>query len=69
MLPNPFDKHSATWIVISEWAQSELDALRVKNDSAQHTELKTALIRGEIKRLKMLLGLPGKIGKENDSNS
>ena len=52
------DKNSSTWIFVKDWAESELEKLRIKNDSITLSEAQTAVIRGQIKRLKAVLELP-----------
>jgi len=51
------DEHSETWIYIADYAKAEIEKLRVKNDSPNNTEVQTAVIRGRIKALKMVLDL------------
>lgn len=54
------DTYSDTWIFVSRWAESELERLRIANDSVSLTTEKTAAIRGRIKFAKDLLALPDK---------
>lgn len=50
--------HSDTWIFISQQAEAELIKIREANDDMKKDGLKTAALRGEIKRLKWLISLP-----------
>ena len=52
------EKHSPTWVFVRNWAREELQMIREANDSTARNEIQTAVLRGEIKRLKTLLLLP-----------
>ena len=52
------DVYSPTWKFINLWAETELNKARESNDYAKLTELKTAALRGRIKLLKEIIGLP-----------
>lgn len=51
------DKYSPTWLYIETWAKDNIEKLRIKNDSPNHTENQTAVIRGQIRALKNVLEL------------
>lgn len=55
------DEYSPTWLYIKKWAEEEIEFARRRNDSITNTEIKTAVIRGEIKELKKLISLPNTI--------
>jgi len=55
---NRFDQNSGTWKFIKDWAETELEAARKRNDSILMTPEKTAALRGEIKAWKTLANLP-----------
>ena len=55
------DINSPTWQWIVNWATDELDKSRKLNDSIIRTDKDTAVLRGEIKRLKEILALPEKL--------
>ena len=48
---------SGTWLFIKDWALSEIETARKKNDASLDIE-KTAALRGEIRALKRLANLP-----------
>ncbi len=50
------DKQSALWLKLKERAESDLEALRKRND-ALNDEVTTAVLRGRIYQLKELLAL------------
>lgn len=50
--------HSPDWHRVRKWAEAELERLRIKNDAVGLTEIETAALRGEIRGIKKLLGLP-----------
>lgn len=50
--------HSGDWHQIRRWAESELDKARKKNDALGLSTEETAALRGEIRTLKRLIGLP-----------
>ena len=52
------DENSESWRYVKSWAEGELENLRKQNDSASLDDMKTAVIRGEIKILKKLIVLP-----------
>jgi len=52
------DVYSPTWKFLSLWAETELNKARESNDYTKLTELKTAALRGRIKLLKEIIGLP-----------
>jgi hypothetical protein len=49
---------SNTWTFIKKWAENELMATRMSNDSLEKDETQTAALRGRIKLLKEILALP-----------
>lgn len=57
VIKGKLDTNSSTWIFIRKWAREELEQLRKNNDNSSIDERKTAILRGEIKRLKILLDL------------
>lgn len=52
------DIYSPTWQFINKWAETELTKARESNDFVKLTETKTSVLRGRIKLLKEILGLP-----------
>jgi len=52
------NQNSPTWIFVKDWAEKELEKLRIKNDSITLSETQTAVVRGQIKRLKAVIDLP-----------
>lgn len=50
--------HSPDWHRVRKWAEAELAKLRIKNDAVGLTLEETAALRGEIRALKRLIGLP-----------
>jgi hypothetical protein len=58
-----FDPYSGTWAFIKEYCEEGLDKLRKKNDTITLSVEKTAVIRGEIKRLKKILSIPEALKK------
>jgi len=51
------DKHSSTWRFVEDWANSQIKAIREKNDNTSLTEAQTAVLRGKIKAYRDLLAL------------
>ena len=51
------DERSETWLFVMDYARSELEKLRTKNDSSNNSEIQTAVIRGRIKALKDIMDL------------
>jgi len=49
---------SPTWKSIRAWAVVEIEDAKERNCSTKRTEVETAVIRGEIRKLKDLLELP-----------
>jgi hypothetical protein len=54
----PIDFTSAAWLHVAQWAASEVERLRQRNDATDLTAEQTATLRGEIRFAKRLLGLP-----------
>lgn len=52
------DFNTSTWDRLLLWAEGELADLRVKNDSSKLDPEATAAVRGEIRFVKKLIGLP-----------
>lgn len=52
------DIHSPTWAFVVAWATDRLNKSRIKNDNLNKDAMQTAALRGEIKVLKDLLGIP-----------
>jgi len=50
--------HSPDWHRVRKWAEAELERLRIKNDAVGLTDIETAALRGEIRAIKKLIGLP-----------
>lgn len=61
-MPPPIDFTSATWLQVAEWAAARIDALRAQNDG-DLDPVKTATLRGQIKALKELRGLPAEAAR------
>ena len=55
------DRYSPTWLSIAAWAQSELEAARIKNDNPKADHDKTLLLRARIKVMRELIDLPNTI--------
>lgn len=47
-----------TWSTAVDWASTEVDRLRKRNDATDLDPVQTAVIRGEIAALKRLIALP-----------
>lgn len=56
----PIDRQSAVWLKLKKYLEAELASLRAKNDG-NLDEIKTATLRGHIRRVKSILAL------ENDA--
>lgn len=54
---NNAERISPLWIKISTELEKKLAGLRIKNDNETLTERETAALRGQIKSLKVILGL------------
>jgi hypothetical protein len=65
---NEIDFATATWMQVTRWAQSRIDALRIKNDGALTLE-ETAHVRGQIRAFKSLLGLPEEAARARSAES
>lgn len=50
------EQHSALWIKLKNYVESEIQRLRIKNDG-QHDDVTTANIRGRIAALKEIAAL------------
>ena len=55
---------SPEWHQIVKWADEELAKCRQKNDALGLTSDETAALRGEIRALKKLIGLPQQVARE-----
>ena len=55
--------HSPDWHRVRKWADAELERLRIKNDAVGLTEIETAALRGEIRAIKKLIGLPETVAR------
>jgi hypothetical protein len=53
----PGDKVSPTWLKLVRDMERQLKNLRGKNDDAKLNEIQTAIIRGQIQTLKVLIAL------------
>lgn len=63
MITRPsIDKHSPTWVNLSEYLGERLNELRMKNDATQSIE-DTERLRGQITELKILLSLAKERGE------
>lgn len=51
------DKVNPFWVRFKQHLQSELNLARLRNDNIKATEQETAVMRGEIKKLKALIAL------------
>jgi hypothetical protein len=67
-MPAEIDFNTAAWLQVARWAQSRLDALRLRND-ALLDPVETASLRGRIQELKELIGLPERVARENGTES
>lgn len=56
--------HSPDWHRVRKWAEAELERLRIKNDAVGLTDLETAALRGEIRAIKKLIGLPAMAARD-----
>ncbi len=50
--------HADDWHRVRKWAEAEIDRIRIKNDAVGLSVEETAALRGEIRVLKRLVGLP-----------
>ena len=57
------------WLQLAMWAREQLASARVRNDSASNSAEDTAVIRGEIKFIKKLLGLPEEAARDSKAES
>jgi len=65
-LPDNEDSHgtgelnvnSSTWAFVAAWADERIEKCRTQNDNPTLSERDTANLRGQIKTLKSLKGLP-----------
>lgn len=62
------DFNTATWAQVDRWARARIEYLRQRNDGAL-SELETASLRGQIKALKNLLGLPEEAARAQSAGS
>lgn len=58
------DFSNPAWHRVREWAEQELSKARVKNDALGLTIEETSALRGEIRALKRLIGLPQQAARE-----
>jgi hypothetical protein len=58
-----------TWADVRQWAQTEIEKLRVRNDSTELDYEQTLAVRGEIRALKRLLDLPKRAAQEAEMAS
>lgn len=58
------DFTSGPWLAMKRILEQQLQELRIQNDSLDLSSEKTAALRGEIKRIKILLGLPEAAARE-----
>jgi hypothetical protein len=57
------DIHSSTWQFLLKTLSEDLEKLRKKLESTVLTENETFLLRGEIRRIRMILKLPDQLNK------
>lgn len=57
------DPHSSTWKVLEQTLTEDLEKLRNKLESTVLTENDTFRLRGEIRRIRMILKLPKELNK------
>lgn len=60
----PRDFNTETWARLREHLESELAKLRARNDDELLDAVKTAALRGEIRRIKTLLALDKRPGNQ-----
>lgn len=58
------DFQSSAWHQIRKWAEDEMAKCRQKNDALGLSGEETAALRGEIRALKKLIGLPAQVARE-----
>lgn len=58
------DFSNPVWYRVREWAEQEIARIRVKNDALGLSPDETAALRGEIRALKKLIGLPAQVARE-----
>lgn len=58
------DFSNPVWYRVREWAEQEVAKARVKNDALGLSVEETAALRGEIRALKRLIGLPEKVARD-----
>jgi len=58
------DFSNPVWYRVREWAEQEIAKARVKNDALGLSVEETAALRGEIRALKRLIGLPAQAARE-----
>ena len=58
------DFSNPVWYRVREWAEQEIAKARVKNDALGLSVEETAALRGEIRTLKRLIGLPAQAARE-----
>lgn len=58
------DFSNPVWYRVREWAEQEVARIRVKNDALGLSVEETAALRGEIRALKKLIGLPAQVARE-----
>lgn len=52
------EQSSPTWVFINNWAGSELEEIRKKNDNILASDQQTTIYRAEIRLLKKILSMP-----------
>ena len=52
------EQSSPTWVFITQWAQTELETIRKKNDNLLASDQQTTIYRAEIKLLKKIMSIP-----------
>ena len=58
------DFQSQAWHQIRKWVEAEVAKCRQKNDALGLSVEETAALRGEIRALKRLIGLPAQAARE-----
>lgn len=64
----PIDFTSPTWLQVVAWLRAEIARARERNDGALDAD-QTATLRGEIRAMKRLLGLPEVAAREKRAES
>ena len=63
------DFSAGGWLQVAAWAQAQLDLARRKNDAPGLNHDETQVLRGEIRFIKRLLGLPEEAARARSAGS